>query len=90
MEQLDNRTNSATAKLVNQGIAWQETYGPRSAAAFLAHRDVPRAIIRRVVDGRAQSAVRALPAVAAPDGAVEMRVSGSFHQPIQHTKSARE
>lgn len=62
MDYPDNRTNSATAKVVNQGIEWQKTYGPRSAAAYLAHRHIPRSVIRRVVDGGHQAALRALSA----------------------------
>lgn len=50
MEYKDNRTNSATANVVNQGIEWRETYGARSAAAFLAHRAVPRTVIQRVIN----------------------------------------
>ena len=59
MAHQDNRTNSALAKVVNQGIEWQRTYGSRSAAAFLAHRAIPRSIIRRVVDSDQTRAVRA-------------------------------
>lgn len=50
MDYVDKRTNLATASVVNQGIAWRDTYGTRSAAAFLAHRAIPRAVIRRVVN----------------------------------------
>ncbi|MBZ2207491.1 hypothetical protein [Massilia soli] len=50
MAYLDQRTNLATATVVNEGIAWRETYGTRSAAAFLAHRAIPRAVIQRVVN----------------------------------------
>lgn len=50
MKYQDNRTNSATANVVNQGIEWRETYGARSAAAFLAHRHIPRPVIQRVIN----------------------------------------
>lgn len=50
MKYQDNRTNSATANVVNQGIEWRETYGARSAAAFLAHRAIPRPVIQRVIN----------------------------------------
>lgn len=50
MKSPDNRSNSATANVVNQGIQWRETYGARSAAAFLAHRDIPRPVIQRVIN----------------------------------------
>lgn len=80
MDHLDNRTNSAAAELVNQGIAWRETYGARSAAAFLAHRNVSRTIIRRVLDGREQAAVRAFPPTAKTE--LEQHLSDSFQQPI--------
>ena len=89
MDNLDNRTNSATAKVVNQGIEWQKTYGSRSAAAFLAHRHIPRSVIRRVVDGDAQAAVRELRAIGPADTKFEQRASGSIQQPIHHTESAR-
>lgn len=55
----ENRTNSAIAKVVDQGIEWQRTYGSRSAAAFLAYRDIPRSIIQRVVRGEDTCTVRA-------------------------------
>ena len=55
----DKRTNLATATVVNQGIAWRETYGQRSAAAFLAHRAIPRPVIQRVIDSGAIRAVQA-------------------------------
>ena len=50
MDYQDQRTNLATATVVNEGIAWRETYGSRSAAAFLAHRAIPRAVIQRVIN----------------------------------------
>lgn len=50
MKYEDNRTNLATAAIVNQGIDWRETYGARSAAAFLAHRAIPRSVILRVIN----------------------------------------
>lgn len=50
MDYEDKRTNLATATVVNQGIAWRETYGTRSAAAFLAHRAIPRPVIQRVIN----------------------------------------
>jgi hypothetical protein len=89
MDNLDNRTNSATAQVVNQGIEWQKTYGSRSAAAFLAHRHIPRAIIRRVVDGDDQAAVRPLSAMAGAETKFDQQASDSFQQPIHHTESAR-
>lgn len=49
MNYKDKRTNFATATVVNQGIAWRETYGQRSAAAFLVHRAIPRQVIQRVI-----------------------------------------
>lgn len=49
MKYQHNRTNPATATVVNQGIEWRETYGARSAAAFLAHRAIPRPVIQRVI-----------------------------------------
>lgn len=48
MNYKDKRTNLTTAGVVNQGIAWRETYGQRSAAAFLLHRAIPRQVIERV------------------------------------------
>ena len=61
----DNRSNPATANIVNQGIAWRDTYGSRSAAAFLAHRAIPRPVIQRVINSgkvrAAQAQPRALP-----------------------------
>ena len=89
MDNLDNRTNSAAAQVVNQGIEWQKTYGSRSAAAFLAHRHIPRAIIRRVVDGDDQAAVRALSGMAAGDTKFNQQASDSFQQPTHNTESAR-
>jgi hypothetical protein len=59
MKHDENRTNAAVATLVEQGIEWQKTYGSRSAAAFLAHRAIPRPVIQRIVDGRATRTVRA-------------------------------
>jgi hypothetical protein len=53
MDFQDKRTNLATATVVNQGIAWCETYGQRSAAAFLVHRAIPRPVIQRVLDSGA-------------------------------------
>jgi len=50
MDYEDKRTNLATATVVNEGIAWRETYGTRSAAAFLAHRAIPRTVIQRVIN----------------------------------------
>lgn len=50
MQYQDNRTNPTTATVVNQGIAWRETYGSRSAAAFLAHRAIARQVIQRVLE----------------------------------------
>lgn len=50
MKYRDTRTNSANANVVNQGIEWRETYGARSAAAFLAHRAIPRPVIQRVLN----------------------------------------
>lgn len=52
MKYQDNRTNSATANVVNQGIEWRETYGTRSAAAFLAYRAIPRPVIQRVINSK--------------------------------------
>jgi uncharacterized protein with GYD domain len=49
MENQNNRSNAAIAQLVDQGIEWRDTYGTRSAAAFLAIREVPRPIIQRVL-----------------------------------------
>lgn len=64
MKYQDNRTNSTTATVVNQGIAWRDTYGSRSAAAFLAHRAVPRPVIQRVINSGAirgtQASTRAI------------------------------
>lgn len=64
MNYQDNRTNSATATVVNQGIAWKDIYGSRSAAAFLAHRAVPRPVIQRVINSDdirgAQASTRAM------------------------------
>jgi hypothetical protein len=89
MNNLDNRTNSAAANVVNQGIEWQKTYGSRSAAAFLAHRNIPRPVIRRVVEGDQIAAVRPLPAMDATGTRFEQQASKSFQQPIHHTESAR-
>ena len=50
MDDQDKRTNLATATVVNEGIAWRETYGSRSAAAFLTHRAIPRPVIQRVIN----------------------------------------
>lgn len=50
MKYEDKRTNLATAAIVNQGIGWRETYGARSAAAFMAHRAIPRNVILRVIN----------------------------------------
>lgn len=58
MKYQDNRTNSATANVVNQGIEWRETYGARSAAAFLAHRAIPRPVIQRVINSGEMRRVR--------------------------------
>ena len=49
MENQNKRSNAAIAQLVDQGIEWRNTYGQRSAAAFLAFRKIPRPIIQRVV-----------------------------------------
>lgn len=49
MENHNNRSDAAIAQLVDRGIEWRNTYGPRSAAAFLAFRKIPRPIIQRVV-----------------------------------------
>ena len=89
MDNLDNRTNSAAAKVVNHGIEWQKTYGSRSAAAFLAHRHIPRSVIRRVVDGDAQAAVRQPRAIGSADTRFEKQASDSLQQPLHHTESAR-
>jgi hypothetical protein len=42
------RSDADQASIVRQGIEWYRTYGQRSAAAFLAHRHIPRAVIERV------------------------------------------
>ena len=48
MDNHNNRSNAAIALLVDQGIEWRNTYGPRSAAAFLAFRKIPRPVAARV------------------------------------------
>ena len=58
MDFKDKRTNLATATVVNQGVAWRETYGQRSAAAFLVHRAIPRTVILRVIES---GAIRRVP-----------------------------
>lgn len=34
---------------MRQGLAWAQTYGQRSAAAFLLFRQVPRAVVERIL-----------------------------------------
>jgi hypothetical protein len=43
------RSDAQQASVIRQGIDWYRTYGQRSAAAFLVHRNVPRAVIERVL-----------------------------------------
>jgi len=44
------RANAQNAHIVRQAVPWQQTYGRRSAAAFLVLRAIPRAVINRVLD----------------------------------------
>jgi len=43
------RSDAQQAAIVRQGLAWSQTYGQRSAAAFLLFRQVPRAVVERIL-----------------------------------------
>jgi hypothetical protein len=46
---LTPRSDARQASIIRQGLEWHRTYGQRSAAAYLLHRNVPRAVIERVL-----------------------------------------
>jgi hypothetical protein len=46
---LTPRADARQADIVRQGLAWSRTYGQRSAAAFLLFRQVPRAVVERIL-----------------------------------------
>lgn len=43
------RSDAHQASVIRQALEWHRTYGRRSAAAFLVYRNVPRAVIDRVL-----------------------------------------
>lgn len=43
------RSDAQQASVIRQALEWRRTYGHRSAAAFLVYRNVPRAVIDRVL-----------------------------------------
>ncbi|MBV7534981.1 hypothetical protein KW842_04275 [Duganella sp. sic0402] len=42
------RSDARQASIVRQGLEWAQTYGQRSAAAYLLFRNVPRSIVERI------------------------------------------
>lgn len=43
------RTDTQRATVIRQGLDWCRTYGQRSAAAYMVYRQIPRAVIERVL-----------------------------------------
>ena len=46
---ITTRSDAKQASVIRQALEWHRTYGQRSAAAFLVCRNVPRAVIDRVL-----------------------------------------
>lgn len=46
---LHPRTDAHQASIVRQGLEWSRIYGQRSAAAWLLFRQVPRAVVERIL-----------------------------------------